>query len=73
MVAKMTSKNQITIPKAVASKFSSPYFDIRQEGGSIILTPVNPDAAAQVRSKFDELGITEADIADAVAWAREVR
>jgi len=73
MVAKMTSKNQITIPKAVASKFSSPYFDVRQEGGKIILTPVNPDAAAQVRSKFDELGITEDDIADAIVWAREAR
>jgi len=70
MVAKMTSKNQITIPKAVASAFSSSYFDVRREGGSIVLTPVNPDAAAQVRTKLDELGITEKDIQDAVAWAR---
>jgi len=70
MVAKMTSKNQITIPKAVASKFSSPYFDIRQDGGRIILTPVNPDAAAQVRAKLEELGITDDDISEAVAWAR---
>jgi bifunctional DNA-binding transcriptional regulator/antitoxin component of YhaV-PrlF toxin-antitoxin module len=70
MVAKMTSKNQITIPKAVASKFASSYFDVRQEEGRIILTPVNPDAAAQVRAKFDELGISESDIADAVKWAR---
>ena len=73
MIAKMTSKNQITIPKAVASRFSSSYFDVRQEGGQIILTPVNPDAADQVRTKFDELGITEADIADAVSWARETQ
>ena len=73
MVAKMTSKNQITIPKVVASKFSSPYFDVQQEGGKIILTPVNPDAAAQVRAKLDQLGITEEDVAAAVAWARESR
>jgi len=73
MVAKMTSKNQITIPKVVASKFSSPYFDIQQEGDKIILTPVNPDAAAQVRTKLEELGITEEDVAVAVAWARESR
>ena len=70
MVAKMTSKNQITIPKVVASKFASPYFDVRQEEGRIILTPVNPDAAAQVRAKFEELGISESDIADAVNWSR---
>ncbi len=70
MVAKMTSKNQITIPKAVASAFSSSYFDVRREGGSIVLTPVNPDASAQVRTKLDELGITEKDIQDAVSWAR---
>jgi bifunctional DNA-binding transcriptional regulator/antitoxin component of YhaV-PrlF toxin-antitoxin module len=68
----MTSKNQITIPKAVASKFSSLYFDVRQEDGRIVLTPVNPDAAAQVRAKLDELGITESDVADAVNWARKI-
>ena len=73
MVAKMTSKNQITIPKVVASKFSSPYFDIQQEGGKIILTPVNPDAAAQVREKLEQLGITEDDVNAAVSWSREAR
>jgi len=73
MVARMTSKNQITIPKAVASQFASLYFDIQQEGGKIILTPVNPDAAAQVRTKLDELGITEDDVAAAVTWARKAR
>lgn len=71
MISKMTRKNQITIPKALASKFATPYFDVRQEEGRIILTPVNLDAAAQVRSKFEELGISETDIADAVNWARQ--
>ncbi len=71
MVAKMTSKNQITIPKAVASRFASRYYDVRQEEGRIILTPVNPDAAAQVRAKLNELGISENDIAEAVNWARK--
>ncbi|MEI8092996.1 MAG: AbrB/MazE/SpoVT family DNA-binding domain-containing protein [Spirochaetales bacterium] len=71
MVAKMTSKNQITIPKAIASVFSSPYFEVRKQGESIVLTPVNPNAAAQVRTKLDELGITEQDIQDAVSWARQ--
>ena len=71
MIAKMTSKNQITIPKAVASKFSGPYFDIKQEEGRIVLTPVNPDAAAQVRDKLEALGISESDVADALTWARQ--
>lgn len=71
MLAKMTSKNQVTLPKAVVSKVAvSDYFDVEVEGGRIVLTPVRLQKADAVRNKLDALGINESDVADAVAWAR---
>ena len=66
----MTSKSQITIPKAKSKQFESLYFDVRKEGEKIVLVPVNLDAAEQVRANLEEMGISEGDIDDAVAWAR---
>ncbi len=71
MLAKLTSKNQITLPKAVIADFpDSRYFDVTKENGKIVLTPVRLTRADSVRAKLSELGITEADVAGAVAWAR---
>ena len=41
-----------------------------EENGRIVLTPVRVNRADAVRAKLAELGITETDVADAVAWAR---
>ena len=71
MLAKLTTKNQLTLPKAViASVEGTEYFDVTEENGRIMLTPVRVNRADAVRAKLAELGLTEADIADAVAWAR---
>ena len=71
MLAKLTSKNQLTLPKAViAAVEGAEYFDVTEENGRIVLTPVRVNRADAVRAKLAELGLTEADIADAVAWAR---
>ncbi len=71
MLAKLTSKNQITLPKAVVSSIDvAEYFDVTVENGRIILTPVRVQQAQAVRDKLEELGITEQDIDDAVDWAR---
>lgn len=41
MLAKKTSKNQLTLPKEVAEKFpGTDYFDVRVEGRVIELRPV---------------------------------
>lgn len=41
MLAKLTSKNQITLPKAVVSAFKgTDYFDVTHEDGRIMLTPM---------------------------------
>ncbi|MFN4774621.1 MAG: AbrB/MazE/SpoVT family DNA-binding domain-containing protein, partial [Pseudanabaena sp.] len=41
MLAKLTSKNQLTLPKSITKAIGdSEYFDVKLEGGQIILTPV---------------------------------
>ena len=71
MVAKLTSKNQLTLPKAVVSNFRGyEYFEVSQEHGRILLTPVRLNRAAAVRAKLAELGVSEGDVAAAVDWAR---
>lgn len=71
MLAKMTSKNQITLPKSLVTQLpASEYFDVEVEGGRIVLTPVRVQKADAVREKLAQLGISEADVVDAVGWAR---
>ncbi len=71
MLAKLTSKNQITLPKAAISAVdAAEYFEVTVEKGRIVLTPVRVQQAQAVRDKLEQLGITEQDVEDAVAWAR---
>ena len=72
MLAKLTSKNQLTLPKAIIADFQGlEYFDVTKENGRIVLTPVRVNRADAVRAKLAELGMSETDVADAVAWARQ--
>jgi hypothetical protein len=72
MLAKLTSKNQLTLPKSVTNAVGAvEYFEVQAKGGQIILTPVRIQRADAVRAKLAELDIAEQDIADAVAWARK--
>ncbi|MCZ7665585.1 MAG: AbrB/MazE/SpoVT family DNA-binding domain-containing protein [Thermoleophilia bacterium] len=78
MLAKRTSKNQITLPVAIAREFPDvQYFDVRREGGVIVLEPVHVTRGAEavsraeaVRERLAELGITDEDVQEAVRWAR---
>jgi bifunctional DNA-binding transcriptional regulator/antitoxin component of YhaV-PrlF toxin-antitoxin module len=74
MLAKLTAKNQLTLPKrALESLGVDPpptYFDIEIDDGRIILTPARVGSSDAVRRKLAELGITDSDVADAVSWAR---
>ena len=71
MLAKITSKNQLTLPKSVTQAVGpTEYFDVEARAGQIILTPVRVQRGDAVRAKLAELDLTDADIADAVAWAR---
>ncbi|MCB4757006.1 MAG: AbrB/MazE/SpoVT family DNA-binding domain-containing protein [Elusimicrobia bacterium] len=76
MLAKLTYKNQITLPKEVVKEFAGiVYFDVTSQGKSIILRPVtvepSEDKLAKVREKIKSLGLTEADIDGAIRWARK--
>jgi hypothetical protein len=71
MLTKLTSKNQLTLPKAVTQAVGeAEYFDVEARGGQIVLTPVRIQRGDAVRAKLAELDITASDVADAVAWAR---
>lgn len=72
MLAKLTSKNQLTLPKSITREIGeAEYFEVKVERGQIILTPVKIHRADAVRSKLADLGLSEQDVADAVAWARQ--
>jgi hypothetical protein len=71
MLAKITAKNQLTLPKAVTNAVGpAEYFDVEARDGQIILTPVRIQRADAVRAKLAELDLQERDVSDAVAWAR---
>ncbi|MBO3459008.1 AbrB/MazE/SpoVT family DNA-binding domain-containing protein [Aetokthonos hydrillicola Thurmond2011] len=72
MLAKLTSKNQLTLPKSITREIGeAEYFEVKVESGQIILTPVKIQRADAVRAKLADLGLTEQDVADAIAWARQ--
>jgi hypothetical protein len=76
MLAKKTSKNQLTLPKDIADRFPGvDLFDATVEENRIVLVPVKltPITASldSIREKMEKLGITEGDVADAVKWARK--
>jgi hypothetical protein len=82
VLAKLTAKNQLTLPKSITNQIfagnggsSEPttYFDVKVENGQIILTPVKIQRADAVRAKLAALDLSEQDLIDAVAWARVPR
>jgi len=72
MLAKLTSKNQLTLPKSVVTAVGkAEYYDVVVESGRIVLTPVRIQRADVVRAKLEALGINEQDVSDAIQWARK--
>ncbi len=72
MLAKLTAKNQLTLPRSIIDAVeSAEYFEVEARNGQIVLTPARIQRGDAVRAKLAELGIQEDDIADAVNWARK--
>lgn len=76
MLAKITSKNQLTLPKSITEQvalIAGPleYFDVQSANGQIVLTPVRIQRGDAVRARLAELAISPSDIEDAVHWARD--
>jgi len=74
MLAKITSKNQITIPKKIIDQIpQTQYFDVELKEGIIQLRPLKIYGTdlEQIRSKIKKLGLKENSVAEAIKWARE--
>jgi len=71
MLAKITAKNQLTLPKSVTQTMGPvEYFDVQARGGQIILTPVRIQRGDAVRAKLAELDLSEKDLQNAAVAAR---
>jgi hypothetical protein len=76
MLAKKTSKNQLTLPREIVKEFPEiDYFDVAIKNKTIVLTPVqisplNRDLDV-IRDKLEKLGINQNTVPDAVKWARK--
>ena len=73
MLSKLTSKNQITIPKDILKKLPDvKYFDVELEGGAVLLKPVKvyDTDLESIREKMRKLGLSESSVTEAVQWAR---
>jgi hypothetical protein len=70
MLAKLTAKNQLTLPKAaVQAVGATEYFDLAVQDGQTVLTPVRIQRGDAVRAKLAALGLGDADVAAAIAAA----
>lgn len=71
MLAKLTSKNQLTLPRlALQTLGEVEYFDVEVRAGQIVLTPVRIQRGDAVRARLAELGVTPSEVDAAVNWAR---
>ena len=69
MLAKLTAKNQLTLPKAATQAVGpAEYFEVDARDGRIVLTPVRIQRGDAVRAKLAELRLTEADVNAKVCW-----
>ena len=75
MLAKLTSKNQLTVPAELLRQLpKAEYFEATVEGSAIVLRPVRVTRAVdleQLRDKLAAAGLTEDSVKDAVAWSRQ--
>ena len=71
VLARVIGATQLTLPDELLASFPGvDCFNVSEEGGRIVLTPVHAIRLDAVRQKLAELGISEEDVRDAVEWAR---
>jgi len=69
VLAKLTSKNQLTLPKSVTAPLGPvQYFEVHAQAGQIILTPVRIQRGDALRAKLAELAIDEKTLEGALGW-----
>jgi bifunctional DNA-binding transcriptional regulator/antitoxin component of YhaV-PrlF toxin-antitoxin module len=73
MLAKMTSKNQITIPKKIIEQLPNvEYFEVELKDGVVMLKPLKiyDTSLERIRTKVKKLGLQENTVKEAIEWAR---
>lgn len=73
MLIKLSSKNQITVPRKILDRLpDTKYFEVELKDGALILRPVEvvETNLRQIRQKMDSLGLKEESVAEAIRWAR---
>ena len=75
-LAKLSSKNQLTLPKAVLQAYPDvEYFAVSVSDGGILLKPFaaseRPSVTEEVRDHIKRLGLGPQDVKAAVRWARK--
>ena len=73
MLAKLTSKNQITIPKKIIEQLPAvEYFEVELKDGVVMLKPlkVYDTSLERIRAKVKKLRLHENTVKEAIEWAR---
>ena len=73
MLAKLTSKNQITIPKKIMEQLQDvKYFEVELKDGIVMLKPLKTydTSLERIRTKVKKLGLQENTVKEAIEWAR---
>lgn len=73
MLTKLTSKNQITIPKKIVAQIPDvKYFDLELKDGVVLLKPLRfyDTNLDQIRAKVKRLGLKQDSVNKAIKWAR---
>ena len=71
MLAMTGNGNRLVIPEEATAHFPDvECFKVVCEDDRIVLIPMRLPSADAVRDKLEAQGITDADVADAIAWAR---
>ena len=74
MLATITAKNQITIPKKIIDQLPDvKYFEVELKESMVVLKPlkVYDTSLEQIRTKIKRLGLKENSIKEAIQWARK--
>ena len=74
MLAKITSKNQLTIPKKIMDQFPGvQYMEVELDDGVILLKPVQrfDTDLDKIQKKIKDLKLSADSVEEAIRWARK--
>ncbi len=73
MLVRLSSKNQITVPRKILAKLpNAKYFEVELKEGKLVLKPVEvvESKLEQIQQKMTDLGLREDSVVEAIQWAR---